>query len=195
MPEEKRLTEAESLALIASMITRAKNSYIESGFGPLLWGTLITFCSLVSYAKVQFHFDIGFDVWLLTVFAIVPQIYFGWRSRKQKNFVSHTDIAMKYVWSTFAITIFMISFYNFKVVPANSIALFMLIYGMPTFITGGIQKCSSMIIGGIICWICSLASYYTSYSNGLLLMALSASAAWLIPGIILRRRYLKLKHV
>ena len=195
MPEEKKLTEAESLALITSMINKVKNSYIESGFGPLLWGTLITFCSLVSYAKIKFNFDLGFDVWLLTIFAIVPQAYFGWRSRKQKKFISHNEIAMNYVWSTFAITIFMVSFYNYKVAPANSIALFMLIYGVPTFITGGIQKFKPMLLGGIICWLCSITSYYTSLANGLLLMALSATTAWLIPGIILRRRYLKLKHV
>lgn len=195
MPEEKKLTEAESLALITTMINKAKNSYIESGFGPLLWGTLITFCSLVSYAKIKFNFDLGFDVWLLTILAIVPQAYFGWRSRKQKKFISHNEIAMNYVWSTFAITIFMVSFYNYKVAPANSIALFMLIYGVPTFITGGIQKFKPMLLGGVICWLCSIASYYTSLANGLLLMALSATTAWLIPGIILRRRYLKLKHV
>lgn len=195
MPEEKKLTEAESLALITTMINKAKNSYIESGFGPLLWGTLITFCSLVSYAKNQYNFDLGFDVWLLTLLAIIPQVYFGWRSRKQKNFVSHNEVAMNYVWSTFALTIFMLSFYNYKVAPANSIALFMLIYGMPTFITGGIHKFRPMIIGGIVCWIGSITSYYTSFANGMLLMALSATSAWLIPGIILRRRYLKLKNV
>ena len=52
-----------------------------------------------------------------------------------------------------------------------------------------------LITSMIICWVCSIASYNINFTNGLLLMALSATSAWLIPGIILRRRYLKLKNV
>jgi len=195
MPEEKTLSEKESLELIASMINKAKNSYIESGFGPLLWGTLISFCSLMTYAQITFHFTIGFDVWLLSLLALIPQIYFSWRAKRQKNYTSHDETTMNYVWSTFVICIFFLSFYSYKTQSEYSIALYMMIYGVPTFITGGIQKFPPMIIGGIICWVCSIASFYTGFANGMLLTAISAASAWLIPGIILRRRYLKLKNV
>ena len=88
MPEEKQLTEKESLELIASMISKAKNSYIESGVGPLYWGILITFCSLLSYAQVTLKFSIGFDVWLLALFALIPQIIYAFRSKKERKFTS-----------------------------------------------------------------------------------------------------------
>ena len=195
MADEKQLTEKESLELIASMIKKAKNSYIESGIGPLCWGILITFCSLVTYAEKVFDFKLGFDVWLLSLFALIPQVYFSWRSKKTKNFTSHTELTMNYVWTTFTVCIFMLSFYTNKTHAPNSVALYMMVFGIPTFITGGIHKCSSMIVGGVICWLCSIASHYVQYPNGMLLMALSATSAWLIPGIILRRRYLKLKNV
>ena len=195
MSEEKKLTEKESLELITSMINKAKNSYIESGVGPLSWGILITFCSLTTFAEISFHFDPGFDIWFLSLIGLIPQVYFGWRSKKQKNFTSHDERMMTYVWGTFAICIFQLSFFASKSHSGHELALYMMMFGMPTFITGGIQHCKSMIIGGIICWICSIASYYTSFANGMLLMALSATSAWLIPGIILRRRYLKMKNV
>lgn len=195
MSEQKPLTEKESLELIASMISKAKNSYIDSGVGPLYWGVLITFCSLMSYAEVTLQFNIGFDIWLLALFALIPQILFGFRSKKQKKFTAHEESIMNYVWSTFAICMFLLSFYNGVAHPAHSTALYMMVYGIPTFITGGIRKFKPMIIGGLICWICSLTSLYTSFPNSLLLMSVSSTSAWLIPGIILRRRYLKLKHV
>jgi hypothetical protein len=195
MAEEKQLTEKESLELIASMIKKVKNSYIDSGVGPLFWGILITFCSLVTYAEIVFKFDLGFDIWTLSLIALIPQAYFSWRSRKTKNFTSHDETMMNYVWGTFAICIFMTSFYVNKTNATHSIALHMMIFGVPTFITGGIRKFKPMIIGGLICWICSISSYYTGMRNGMLLMALAAISAWLIPGIILRRRYLKLKNV
>lgn len=195
MEEEKQLTEKESLELIASMIKKAKGSYIESGVGPLFWGVLITFCSLVTYVQMVFHFKLGFDIWLLSLFALVPQAYFSWRSRKQKHFIGHDETVINYVWTTFTICIFMLSFYTYKTNAANSIALYMMIFGVPTFITGGMCKNSPMVVGGVICWLCSIASYYVGFPNGMLLMAISATSAWLIPGIIFRRRYMKLKNV
>ncbi len=195
MAAEQPLTEKESLELIATMIKKVKNSYIDSGVGPLFWGILITFCSLVTYIELIYNFDIGFDIWTLSLLALIPQAYFSWRSRKIKNFTSHDEMMMSYVWGTFAICIFMTSFYVNKTNASHSIALHMMIFGVPTFITGGIRKFKPMIIGGLICWICSISSYYTSMTNGMLLMAFAAISAWLIPGIILRRRYLKLKNV
>lgn len=195
MQEEKQLTEKESLALITSMISKAKNSCIDSGIGPLFWGVLITICSLVTFAEVNFHFEPAFDIWLLSLIAILPQIFFTWRAKKQKVFIPHDETMMNYVWGTFAICVFMLSFYNSKTHTSNSIALYMMVFGIPTFITGGIRNFKPMILGGLVCWICSITSYYVSFANGMLLMALSAVAAWLIPGIILRRRYLKMKHV
>ena len=195
MSEEKKLTEQESLELIASMINKAKNSYIESGVGPLYWGILITLCSLTSFAESTFQFSLGFDIWMLSLFALIPQIFYAVRSRKQRKFTPHEESIMNFVWSTFAICMFLLSFYNAVAHPAHVTALYMMVYGIPTFITGGIRKFKPMIIGGIVCWICSLTSLYTSFPNTLLLMAASSTFAWLIPGIILRRRYLKLKHV
>lgn len=195
MPEEKTLTEKESLELIASMINKAKNSYIESGIGPLYWGSLITFCCLVNFAEINFHFNPGFDIWGLSFVALVPQVYFMRRSRKQKNFTSHDDVVMNFVWGTFALCIFMLTFYVSQTHAKHQTALFMMIYGMPTFITGGMRKFTPMLIGGMICWICSIASFYMDFSGQILLMTISATSAWLVPGIILRRRYLKLKNV
>lgn len=195
MEEEKQLTEKESLALIASMITKAKNSYINSGVGPLFWGILITVCSLTTYAQVAFKFELGFDIWFISLFALIPQAYFSLKEKKPKNFTSHDESMMNYVWTTFTVCVLMLSFYTYRTHTFNSLALYMMVFGIPTFITGGIHKFKPMIIGGLICWICSIGSYYTNFANGMLLMALSAISAWLVPGIILRRRYLKLKNV
>src|ERR1700733_9034464 len=114
MAAEQPLTEKESLELIATMIKKVKNSYIDSGVGPLFWGILITFCSLVTYIELIYNFDIGFDIWTLSLIALIPQAYFSWRSRKTKDFISHDETMMSYVWGTFAICIFMTSFYANK---------------------------------------------------------------------------------
>jgi hypothetical protein len=195
MPESHTMSEQESLALITSMIRKARNSYIETGVGPLFWGVLITFCSLFTWAEKHFDFQLGVDIWLLSLIALIPQIYFSARSRRTQQHVAHDEIVMNYVWSTFAICIFLLSFYSSQVQTVHITALHMMLFGIPTFITGGFRKFMPMIVGGLICWTCSVISIYTNFETDMILMAVSATFAWLIPGIILRKRYLKLKHV
>jgi hypothetical protein len=195
MTKETRLTEQESLRIITEMISKARNSSMGTGIGPLTWGILIAFCSLETYAQIEFKFDLSFDVWWLALIALVPQIFYELRNKIQRNFRSHDEVVINYVWVTFVICMFLLSHYASHIQTGNYISLCMILYGVPTFIVGGIKKFTPMIIGGIICWICSFISCYTSIKIGMLLSAVSAISAWLIPGIILRRKYLGLKHV
>ena len=64
---EKILTEKESLELISQMINKAKNSYHDSGIGPILWGSVIALCSLVTFLQIRFDFPLPFDIWYLTL--------------------------------------------------------------------------------------------------------------------------------
>jgi hypothetical protein len=194
MPE-KKLTEQESLQVITDMINKVKNSYVESGIGPLYWGVVITFCSLVTFAEIEYGLVFPFDVWYLTFIALIPQVYFSWRSKRTRKFRSRDEDAMNFTWTGFAITIFLLIHYNTQFQVTSVASLFLLLYGIPTFITGGFKHFSPMIFGGIVCWVCCIISVYTTDATDMLLTALSAIAAWLIPGIILRRKYLKLKHV
>ncbi len=189
--EENKMTEQESLKLISEMINKAKQSYITKGTAPMVWGVLIILCSLATWAQVEFQFSLGFDVWLLVFIAVIPHIYIAIKEKKQKKFVGHDEQTMTYVWATFGICIFLLSFYNSKFGSSHTTTLFLILYGVPTFITGGIFKFKPMIFGGIICWITSIISVYTSFSVDMLLMAVCGLFAWLIPGIILWNDYKK----
>jgi hypothetical protein len=193
---ENTMTETESLKLINEMIGKAKRSYITTGAASIVWGILIILCSLLTWYQIYAQYSFGFDIWLLVFLAVVPQIYFSIKERKKKKFVSHDENTMTYLWTTFGICIFILSFYNSKFNPdsSHSTALFMLLYGIPTFITGGIFKFKPMIFGGLICWVLSVASMYTDIATDMLFMAGCGLFAWLIPGIILWRRYKKQQY-
>lgn len=214
MAEEKQLTEQESLELIQKMINKAKGSYHDTGIGPILWGSVITLCSLITFAQVQFNFDLPFDIWLLTLVAIVPQIFISIREGRMRKVLKYEGIALGYIWTCFGISIFLLIHININIITrldpifkdyttlkdsheitfdynTYSTSLFLMLYGMPSILTGGITKFKPMLYGGILCWICCIISVYTDLKIDLLLMALSAIAMWLIPGIILRRRYIK----
>lgn len=190
---EQTFNEHESLKLITEMIGKAKQSYIKKGIASIVWGILIILCSLVTWAKVQYNFNIGFDIWLLTFFAVIPQIYFSAKEKKQKKFVAHDDDTMTFVWTAFGICIFIATFYSSKYGNTEISTIFMMLYGIPTFITGGIFKFKPMIFGGLICWVFSIISIYSPTSTDMLLMASCGLFAWLIPGIILWTNYKKQK--
>ena len=67
--------------------------------------------------------------------------------------------------------------------------LFLLLYGLPTFITGAACKFKPMFWGGIFCWACCIAALFTTVKIDMLLVAASAIMAWLIPGIIIEKEY------
>ena len=189
MPGKPEFLTQESMQLINEMIGKAKRSYISNGIASMVWGALIVLCSLLTWMRITFHFYPGFDVWLLLIFALIPQIYFGRKERRAKDFVAHDDNTTIYMWIAFAVSIFITSFYNSKYGNDGSATSIMILYGMPTFILGGIYKFKQMVTGGIICWILSIISVYTSAASDMLLIAACGLFAWVIPGIILWPRY------
>ena len=90
--EENQFTGEDSMKLINEMIGKAKRSYITKGIASIVWGTLIIVCSMLTWAQIVYDFYIGFDVWLLLFAAVIPQIYFSIREKKQRNFVGHGHI-------------------------------------------------------------------------------------------------------
>lgn len=208
--EEKQLTEQESLQLITQMINRAKDNFIDTGIGPMLWGGVITICSLVQAAQIHYRFSLPFDIWWLALAAIIPQIFISMKERKERKAKGWDDSVMGYVWLCFGIGIFVINFINNAMNHAFKPALklyreqtdpsfagiwtfatcyLLFLYGFPTIITGAARKFHLMTFGGICCWIFAIIAAFTPTKIDFLLMALAATLSWLIPGIIIERKY------
>jgi hypothetical protein len=190
--QEENFTEQDSLKLINEMIGKAKKSYITKGTASIVWGIIIFLCSMVNWSQVHFTFDFAFDIWLLTLVALIVQIFFSVKEKQSRQFVSYEGIVITYTWIAFAASICILSFYmSTHTQHGEGSTLVMMLYAIPTFITGGITKFKPMIFGGIFCWVVSFISIYTSIEVDLLLMAMCGLFAWLIPGIILWKRYKK----
>ena len=215
MEAEKQLTEKESLDLIAMMIRKAKDSYHDTGTAAIMWGAIIAICALEKLAEIIFNFRLPFDIYWITVLAVIPQVFISIREKKKRKVKSYDDDFMDYLWLGFGISIFLLIFitnvmFNLRL-PENSdgsaitqeqwvagfstsiAPLFLLLYGIPTFVTGAACKFKPMLFGGLFCWLCSILTLYTPVKLDLILTAASAITAWLIPGIIMERDYRKAK--
>jgi hypothetical protein len=70
-------------------------------------------------------------------------------------------------------------------------SLYILLYTFPTMITGIVKKFKPMIIGGIVSYVLFIVSCYTTFQYDMLIGTVVAIICWLIPGLILRAKYLK----
>jgi hypothetical protein len=225
MPEDKEMNEQDSLRIITEMIQKARSDFHESGSSAILWGTVIGICGLVSFAELQFNFSIGFSIWLLTFAAIIPQIIIGIREGKNKVVKTHQQSATNIVWMVYIFSISaVILYWNISppvadrliaedgvtlwlrdnasghvrpwhmIVPSGT-SLLLIVYAFPTLATGLINKFPAMIWGAIICYALFLLSLFTSSKWDMLLNGIAGICNWLIPGLMLRARYLKSKVV
>jgi hypothetical protein len=221
MTEEKELTEQESLQLITSMIHKAKGSFHESGTSAILWGSVVAFAGLMSFAERYWDFYIGFDVWLVVLAAFIPQIIISIREGKNRKMISYEESSMNAIWLVYGVSIFALNFYlnvvpfasdkilasegkelllrNLKTgetshyIPSimSAYSLLLLLYAIPTLATGISRKFKPMLIGGILCFLFFIISCFTGSTYDLLLNGIAGICCWLIPGLVLRNRYLK----
>jgi hypothetical protein len=196
MPEEA-ITQRESLALIESMINKAKNRFSENGFLYLLWGWVILFCSLGQYVLLYLvHYPRHYLVWLSTWLALIIQFIYIARKRRKKRVSTYTEEILRYVWITFVILMFLLGFIiNAK--PSSGAApeymlsgsVLLAMYGMPTFLSGIILRFRALVAGGVSCWVLSFLCGFMPGRYQLLFLAAGVIIAWIIPGYMLRARY------
>jgi hypothetical protein len=191
MEQEKELTGQESLELISRMISKAKRDYYDTGLSSLLWGSTITFCSLIAFVNYYLKWPVFDYVWFLTFAAVIIQGMISAREKKLRRRKGHDEDLMSGIWISFAIAMFLVSWvlswFNLPFLTS----IYMIIYGIPTFTTGYARRFRPMLIGGIACWVFSMLAMFTPFPYVMLYMAASAQLAWFIPGLILRKRYLK----
>ncbi len=212
--QDKPLSGEESLQLITTMINKAKESYYDTGVSAIMWGAVIAFCSLEKLAEIQFNYRLPIDIYVLTFVAVIPQVFLSIREGRQRKVKSFDDTYMDYIWMGFGICIFLTILIS-NVIQGNLnplieryndlakgradwteykfgeylMPLYLMLYGLPTFITGAACKFKPMLWGGLFCWASCVAALFTPIKIDLLLMALSAILAWFIPGLLMQKEY------
>jgi len=178
------------LDVIYEMIENSKTQIRENAFFYLLWGWLVLIASLSHFIMMKAGIFYSFLAWpvIMTV-GMVISVIAGIRMGKRAGYRTHIDTAMIYLWYGF--------FFALLVVLAFSIggkisweilnALIISMYGLGTFVSGGILKFKPLIIGGICCWIIALGAFFVPGDYMLLMVSLSIIIAYLIPGYLLRK--------
>ena len=92
---------------------------------------------------------------------------------------------MKYLWMAFLVTLFSVLFGMGKVGLEASYPIIMLLYGLGTFVSGGILKFKPLKVGGIVAWICGTIAFHVDFTDQLLLIMVAIISSYIIPGHLL----------
>ena len=192
---ENDFSPQQSLALIESMINRAKDKFAEDGSMYLFWGWLVFACSLFQFILLHIlEYPKHYLVWLATLPAFVYQFFYISKKRRQQTVTTYADYIIGYIWLTFCVVMLLIGFligfltggdYYYHIIP-----LLLAVYGVPVFLTGIIVRFRPLVTGGIACWVLCIAStFIKNYDYQFLMLPASMLAAWIIPGYRLRAKY------
>ena len=163
--EETIMSERESMELITSMINKAKNRFSEQGFLYLLWGWVILVCCIAQFVLSHFFNVANANyVWLLTWLVVIYQTFYLRKNRKKEKAKTYTDEITSMVWITFFICLILVTFICIRFKKYEMINPIMLVlYGMPTFLSGFIMKFKPLMIGGICCWLIAFVSPFIAF--------------------------------
>ncbi len=194
MSTEKQLSPEASLQIIEGMLNQAKNKFSDNSFIYLLWGWVIFFCSTGHFLLLQTNwFEHPEIIWMATWIAVIMQIVVMARQKKKETVKTYADEIISYIWSAFGVsgfcTMFIIVGWKSQMNWSVSYSLILMLYGIPTFLSGAVMRFKPLMIGGICCWSLSIISTFTPTLYVLLLLALAVVAAWIIPGYLLKAKY------
>ena len=183
-------TEKQNLELIAEMISSARKEFSDDSFVYLLWGWSVCIVALAEFALMQVKFENHALVWLALPLVAVAQVIYFATSKKKEKVRSHLDRAIGYVWIAAGVSMGIVLFsQNF--LQANTYPMLMMVYGIGTFISGGILKHKPMMAGAACSWAIALLAFHFQFEYQLLLLSLSLIVSYIIPGHMLKSRFKK----
>ncbi len=192
----------ESLQLIESMIKKAQNKFAENGHLYLLWGWVVFICGILQFVLLHFfQYKEHYSVWMITWVVAIYQIIYLKKKQKQKIVKTYYDEVIGYVWMSFVAAMFLIGFAitNISNIFDKYYLLFtpciIVLYGIPVFLSGILLRFKALTYGGIGCWVLSFAASRSlvqlSYDYQLLFIPTAMLVAWIIPGYLMRKKYLQ----
>lgn len=191
MEHKKDFSPQDSLQLIESMINQARNRISENGHLYLVWGWVILCCSLIHFTVLYvWHWEPIGMIWGSTWLVLIYQFFYLRKHQRKERVRTYTDELEGYIWITFAVLLFLCIFLMGKNNAFSTMyPVILILYGMPTFLTGALLRFKPLRIGGIACWILAVLAFYTPFQFQLLLIAAAITAGWIIPGYLLRAQY------
>ena len=180
----------DQLALITEMIQTARNQFNDSSNIYVLWGWVVFVASVSQFILIKMHHESMSGLgWLILIpLALVAQVFIMVKMRGKSKVKTHIDKILGYLWTAFGVALG-ITLFSQGNLQVNTLPMVLTLYGIGTFVSGGIISFRPLIVGGICCWLTAIAGFFVPVEYQLLLLALAVVMAYIIPGYLLKLRH------
>lgn len=194
--ENTNLEATESMDIINKMITNAKSKLADDGFLLIFWGWVVIAAALIHYSTLKLNIQHGEYAWaiLMPLGGIISAVY-GYKQGKKKKVKTYVGTYLGYLWGAFGIgmvlTLVCMPQYGIKV----TYFMLMILYGVATFVCGGILNFKPLIIGSLLSFACAILSNFCGEVDQLLIISIALLCSYVIPGHLLRAKFKSQQHV
>ncbi|MDX5428335.1 MAG: hypothetical protein LPK46_08220 [Bacteroidota bacterium] len=186
------MNEERSFEVIREMIQRTRYNLVDDVFYYLFWGWLVLGAGMIQLALILMDNPYNYLPWiiLMPIGGLVTFFY----SRKKDQGKRHTtlvDKAMMYVWTGFLVVLLLTLVLSVHAGWSLTYVYVMGLYGLGTFITGGMLNFKPLVIGGILSWVMAGIGFFLVSSDFiymLILLLISITVSYLIPGYLLKKQ-------
>lgn len=185
----------EHLDLITSTILSARRQVADDSNSFILWGIIIATAALLHFVLLRLQNATPYIGWMILIpIGIAMQIWFVIKENREKKVHSLEENIVNSMWIAYSISLAIVLAFMGKL-ELNTYPVVLCLYGMAVFIVGGALKMSMFKLGGAFCWIAAVISFFVSFEMQLIILALAVIIAYLIPGILLKRKLQNNTHV
>jgi hypothetical protein len=189
--DNEKLEPVQSIRIIESMIHNARNRFSDNGHLYLLWGWVVLICSLGHFAGIKWNLHEHPEwIWSLTWVALLYQTIYLLRQKKKIRVSTYTGDMLKAIWTVFFVCGVLLALVVGRLNDWKTMySLILMLYGIPTVLSGTVLRFKPLIWGGIFCWVLCIISIYLPYTYILLLVSIAVIAAWIIPGYLMQQKF------
>lgn len=185
----ENLNPEESLQIINSMINKAKNKLADDGFHFIFWGWLVTLCALTYYITLKLNIANGYWIWMLMPLGGIVSGVYGYKQGKTQKVKTYIDTYLSYLWGAFIIALFITLVFGYANGLKSTYFFLMLLYGVATFITGGILNFKPLIYGSLFSFAFAILSVFLGEIDQFLCISAALVLSYIIPGHLLRNKF------
>ncbi|HUX84931.1 MAG TPA: hypothetical protein VMV20_06830 [Chitinophagaceae bacterium] len=191
--EEQQFTAEDGLRVIREMISKTKEDLTYDSFYLLLWGWLVISICLLQFILLEyFKWPYHYLAWTLIWIGIIASIIRAITEKRRERVRTYVGDALKYIWlGMFAAFIILGSVCGILQLWQACFPLYIILYGLGTFISGGLIRFRPLMIGGTACWVLAIVAALVPYDVQIVLGAVAILVSYVIPGHMLRYRQIQ----
>lgn len=185
---ERNFKPEDGMAIITQMIAETRENVSDGSKYYLIWGWATFIAAATHYLLIVNDSPLHYLPWpILMPIAGIASGILSYRDKNKTTVKTHLDTAMSYLWIGFAAVLFISLGVSFKLGWTVTYPIIMWLYGLGTFVSGGILKFRPLIVGGIGAWVLGTVAVFAPFDQQLLLLAAAIMVSYIIPGHLLTR--------